>query len=340
MMDDRSLKIDTLRGLACILLVAYHIVGSDSDSGLRISEGVYRDLNDILAYIRMPLFTFLSGVVYAFWPVKSDSKVFILKKARRLLLPMLTVGTGFVLIQYFISGSNSTVENWHLIHIVPVAHFWFIESLFLIFILIVFLEKFKFLDEAKSWLIVLFLASVLHMSPLYSSYFSFSGFLYLTPFFLAGLGIQRYGLIRHINKSTALVALFLIIAIVALIFMEVLPMYGERSLPALLLGLVTCVAFMSFGLRWKMLARIGVYSYSIYLFHVFFTACSRIILNKLGEIPIEFIFIVSFLSGICGPVMVEKTLEKFNVCRVLLLGKAPIKRLRSSPLSLSFADKI
>ena len=33
------LSIDSLRGLACILLVAFHVIGSDLSNGLKISEG-------------------------------------------------------------------------------------------------------------------------------------------------------------------------------------------------------------------------------------------------------------------------------------------------------------
>jgi len=56
-----NLRLETLRGLACILLVLYHVVGSDPAQGLMLADGWLRWLNDGLAYLRMPLFTFLSG---------------------------------------------------------------------------------------------------------------------------------------------------------------------------------------------------------------------------------------------------------------------------------------
>ena len=70
LVSDRNTNLDTLRGLACVLLTFYHVVGLDPASGLRLPlDSHYRAFNDMLAYIRMPLFTILSGVVYAMRPV-------------------------------------------------------------------------------------------------------------------------------------------------------------------------------------------------------------------------------------------------------------------------------
>jgi peptidoglycan/LPS O-acetylase OafA/YrhL len=323
-MNNRNLEIDTLRGMACIFLVAYHVIGSSAINGLKISEGVYRDFNDVLGYLRMPLFTFLSGIVYAYRPFRGDSKVFLIKKARRLLLPMLTVGTSFVCLQYLTPGSNKSIENWHLIHIIPVAHFWFIESLFILFVLIVFFEKKQYFDTTKSWGVIFLVASLFYVSSIDYIYFSFSGFLYLTPYFLAGMGIQRYNLIKHINRSVVLILVFSVITILTLIFMKLIPMYDRRTIPALFIGLIGCVTLLSLGFKSKILEKIGVFSYSIFLFHVFFTASSRIILNKVG-VGLEVNFAISLAAGICGPIITEKILEKVNFSRVLCLGKAPLK---------------
>ena len=35
----RSLEVDTLRGIACVLLVLFHVVGDTPAMGLRIPEG-------------------------------------------------------------------------------------------------------------------------------------------------------------------------------------------------------------------------------------------------------------------------------------------------------------
>lgn len=324
-LNERQFKIDTLRGLACVLLVAYHVIGSDQANGLKIADGFFREVSDVLAYVRMPLFTFLSGVVYAYRPCRENIANFLQKKARRLLIPMLTVGTTFIVLQHLTADGKPVVQNWFLIHIIPVAHFWFLESLFLVFILVSILEKINFLNSYKTWAIVLFGAAVLYTLPIYWPYFSFAGFIYLTPFFLAGMGVQRYGLMVSPSKSLALAALLLLLTVFTLIYLNTLPMWGQRTLPALLIGLAACAILLALGMKSKILAAIGVYSYSIYLFHVFFTAFSRIVFDKIDAVSMVQIFIASTVAGIVGPIVTELILGRSDLLRVLLLGKASKK---------------
>jgi len=148
---NRNNTIDTLRGFACILLVAYHVIGITPEGGLHVQDGVLKDANSLLLYIRMPIFTFLSGFVYAWRPFKSGWKPFVSGKIRRLIVPMLFVGTIFALVQTFTPGTNSAVTDWRFLHLLPVAHYWFIESLFLLFLLIIPLENFRVLHNKKSF---------------------------------------------------------------------------------------------------------------------------------------------------------------------------------------------
>lgn len=330
-MIDRDFKIDTLRGMACLLLVAFHVVGSEATNGLRISAGAYRDLNDILAYVRMPLFTFLSGFVYAYRPFQAGFQKFLIKKARRLLLPMLTVGTLFALLQTMTPGANSNIENLYYIHIVPVAHFWFIESLFLLFIVVCILEKLQSFASFKRYILVLIVSSVFYISPIDIKYFSVSGLLYLFPYFLVGMGIYRYKLLDKLSFSIILICLLLTIVFFVAIYMSAIPMYGKRTLPSLIVGGMSCVVLLSTGLKSSFLAYIGGFSYSIYIYHVFFTASSRIFLNNVGLSNLEVVFVVSLLFGVLGPIVVETILEKFNFSRVLFLGRSPVNS-HSAPL--------
>ena len=322
---NQNLEINTLRGLACVLLVAYHVIGSNPEFGLRLSEGVMRDVNDALMYIRMPLFTFLSGFVYAYRPFVEGGFDFICKKSRRLLLPMLTVGTLFAVLQMVIPGANASLENWYLIHIIPVAHFWFVESLFLLFLFIVACEKFEFFASKKKYMMIFFLSSLIYVSPLSLSYFSFTGFIYLTPYFLFGMGMKRYDLLRKMPKRALRCLVLVVVAILFLVLLKIVPLQDKRSLFALIAGCLSCAALFSLGFKSKMLAWVGVFSYSIYLFHVFFTAGSRIVLQKIGFFGVEFIFVLALVAGLVGPILVEKILDRYKLTRIALLGKSKNK---------------
>ena len=272
----------------------------------------------------MPLFTFLSGVIYAYRPFKIGASSFIKKKARRLLFPMLTVGTFYAILQYIILGTNSTIDNWYLLHIKPVAHFWFIESLFFLFIFVVIIEKAKLFENFRNYSLVLFTISLLYLSPIKSAYFSLSGTIYLLPFFLLGMGLQRYLLIKEMHWSAKIAIILLPVVIFYLIYTGSIPLYGKRTLFALLLGFLSCVALYFSGLRSILLAKIGIYSYSIYIFHVFFTAGTRIILYKTGIDQLELVFVISLVLGLAGPIIIEFILEKTSYARMFFLGK-PLK---------------
>ncbi|MFZ4625773.1 MAG: acyltransferase family protein, partial [Rhodoferax sp.] len=159
-----NLQIETLRGLACLLLVAYHMVGADPGNGLRLEDGPLRWLNDGLAYLRMPLFTFLSGLVYGMRPFAGNSRAFLLGKTRRLLVPMLVVGTVFAVLQANIAGTHAVAMPWYLLHIQPVGHFWFVESLFWVFLVIWALECRQWLQRLPASLGVLAAACALYLT--------------------------------------------------------------------------------------------------------------------------------------------------------------------------------
>ena len=65
-------NILTLRGLACILVVLFHVIQSFLVNNIITSESFLVMFGALLAFVRMPLFTFLSGYVYSIRPVKEN----------------------------------------------------------------------------------------------------------------------------------------------------------------------------------------------------------------------------------------------------------------------------
>ncbi len=135
----KASKVQTLRGLACCLLLLYHVIGATASQGLRVQDGWLRQFTEALVVVRMPVFGLIAGAMHGL----SSKRAWALvqHKAARLLLPMLSVGTLFALVQYAIPGSNFHTQDLWLLHIVPVAHYWFLESLFLIFCLMALMES-------------------------------------------------------------------------------------------------------------------------------------------------------------------------------------------------------
>lgn len=240
----RDLHIDTLRGLACLLLVSYHVVGPNADLGLQISSGFLREFNDLLRYVRMPLFTFLSGIVYAYRPYQSGPVAYTKGKIRRLLFPMLTIGTIFAVVRTMTSTSEEASINFSTIHIYPVAHFWFVEALFIIFIFMIVLESLKAFENIYSAIVVMILACGVHLIGTNIEIFALDGALYLFPFFLGGMILQRFNLVE--NQPTIIVSLLLVagLFILGLIATESIHAEPRFTLAGLAVELLLCTALL------------------------------------------------------------------------------------------------
>jgi fucose 4-O-acetylase-like acetyltransferase len=319
---NRNLEIDTLRGLACILLVVSHVIGFSPIHGLKLSEGFLREGNDFLAYVRMPLFTFLSGYVYAYRPFRTGAVQFIKGKARRLLVPMLVVGTFFAVVQTYTPGANGGVENWYLLHLKPYAHFWFVESLFLIFLLVVPLEISKAMSSKFSMAFVFVLASLLYISGFAFTWFSVSGAIYLLPYFILGIALCRFSVVDHCKQYR--VGFYIIGVLAAMLPLVIEGADSQRTLLSLVVGGAACAALLMTRMRVTWLARIGSYSYAIYLYHVFFTAACRIFSNRLGIDSMIVLFAVGSVAGLIGPIVVEVISDKHGLSRLLFLGKSSV----------------
>jgi len=312
----RDIKVDTLRGLACIFLVAYHVIGNEPSNGLKVSAGLLREINDLLECVRMPLFTFLSGMVYTIRPIRGNWQSFMKGKARRLLVPMLVVGTLFALVQSMVPGTNNNIENWWLLHIYPVQHFWFVEALFLVFVLIVPLEIFKVLESKLAVLTVIAFFLILSIGQPYPKIFAIKGFVYLMPFFLFGLFAVRF----ELKTLWPMVSIALFLALMTTLFVLDTQLRGQ-SLIGCLVGLASCYLLLGSKLSVPVLAKIGIYSYSIYIFHVFFTAATRIITGKVVELPTELDLVLGLSAGIIGPIFIYYIAQKIPYANTLLLGQ-------------------
>lgn len=333
-----NMPIETLRGLACLLLVAYHVIGADPSHGLRIEDGLLRWLNDGLAYLRMPLFTFLSGLVYGLRPFNGRTRAFLAGKVRRLLIPMLFVGTLFAVLQSSMPGTNSSVGTWYLLHLQPVAHFWFVESLFWVFLVIWALERWNVIKNSTGYGLVFSLACVLYLNLRGWSWLGLEGAIYLMPYFLVGLAVSRFELAvarRPVWLGLAALAL----GGVLLMGMPV-PNPDRRTLLMLITGTSLCLLLISWNGAVSWLESIGSHSYAIYLFHVFFTASIRIGLERLNIEGLFLPILFGILLGLAGPILVDWIASRYKWSALLLLGKSVKSRPRTvvTPANLAVAQ--
>jgi fucose 4-O-acetylase-like acetyltransferase len=331
--SSRDLGIDTLRGVACILVVLYHVRGSGPEHGLRLESGnPWSYFVDSLVYLRMPLFTFLSGTVYALRPCRAGYGAFARGKARRLLIPMLVIGTLFAVTQRF-ADDGDPVRPWYLWHIYPVGHFWFLESIVVVFLLVGVLDRFHLLDRLSLCVgMVAVLVALDVIVPQVPNVLGLRMALYLAPFFIAGVAASRFDwcatpLALRITAAAGAVAL---IVVTQLGLQGVLPRVPERhSVIAAALGILSCLTLLAVRRPVRWLAWIGGFSFTIYLCHVFGTAAARMVLHRAGIDQVAVNMIVGLIAGLAVGIVIELLARRSRLGRFLVLGQRFRRRQRA-----------
>ncbi|MEJ7930637.1 acyltransferase [Ramlibacter sp. AN1015] len=318
------MHIQSLRGLACLLLVLFHVVGDTPDAGLRLPlDHPLQLFNQVLSYVRMPLFGCIAGYVYALRPCGAEWPVFLRSKARRLLLPLLTVGSVFAALQAVTPGVNENSQApWELL-VLPKAHFWFLQALFLVFAVTVVLERLGLLRTAARALLMAALAAIVLMAAKPPAWFSADGALYLLPYFLLGVAARHSPPLPRWLLAAMLLALAAGTAAVLASEQAVWPRNSAVSI-ALGAGATWLLIFLPW--RQRVLAALGGASYAIFLFHVFFTAASRIALERLGVEETAVLVAAGMLAGVAGPMLVERIVLRSATAGTLLLGNGAARR--------------
>lgn len=317
-MKSRNDSVDTMRGLACLLLVFSHSIGGmNLPNDLSIVE-----VNSTLQYLRMPMFTFLSGLVYSYRPLDiKHSSVFIQGKIRRLLIPFLFVGTVYTSIRMLAKEGRLDFLNLLYSYFYETSYLWFIQAVFLIFCLIVFLERIRAFNNICSYSIVFIFSFMFNIFNPQIDFLSLNGFFYLLPYFLFGMGVNRYMFADKVYKLR-LLFVFIPILILSLSFTGIIELGSPRTSPiAIFLGCIFCLGLYTLRIQSQCLSRVGVYSYTIYLFHGFFTSGSRPIFHLFEIESIYVMVLFSTLLGVFVPILMHHALSKNSMSKLLFLGQ-------------------
>ncbi|RLD38294.1 MAG: acyltransferase [Bacteroidetes bacterium] len=333
-MAKQNNSVQTLRGLAIILVVMGHVIGYKGDEGMKVADdSFWRYLYYSLEYFRMPLFTVISGWVYTLRPLTKETFVkFLNGKARRLLVPLMAVGLLYFITRLITPGTNREVhisEIWQ-IFVFKYDLYWYLPSLFWVFVVISFIEYRALMKTITGWTVVLIISILmLTIRNIYltetPNYFGIIGMFYLIPFFIIGIGIGRF---HSLMSNKIFVSIMTFLFILGIIIQQLtwfnvieLPFHGKSSPLGLLVGMTGTIVLFRVRLINRWLVYIGGFSYAIYLFHVFGTASSRIVLLKLGFDNQIVIFLVSLTIGIIVPIIIELIIDKFKLTRFLFLGR-------------------
>lgn len=318
----RNDQIDTLRAIACIGLVAFHVVGSSSSSGLELQENHWLSLANLaLVDLRMPLFSFLSGMVF---PIFTGSPFLkISAKVRRLLLPMATVGALFWLARNMMGYMQQPFLE---IFFMPFAHFWFLQATFLIMIFCIVGTA---IAGGRDKLVVGLMGTL--GAVLYISSFRFEENIFavmhawkLAPFFAAGFlfgGMHSWKISCKLQCCALLGLMAAVLSgfILALNYLNL--DHQERRVISVILGLAFCIILLILRPYNTGLAWLGRHSYPIYLFHVFFTTGTvELITRVMPNTAVLALFFAALVVGLVGPAILSRILMLHPLTALLFLG--------------------
>lgn len=326
-------SIQALRGIAVILMVSGHVIGI-GNRGLRVPDNsVWHFFYLALEDMRMPLFTLISGYVYAMVPVARwvQYPQLIKGKSRRLLIPLVTVGTMQYVLACAVPGSNFNprgIPIWR-IYVFGFEHLWFLQSIFVIFLVVGVLDSSHILDSPVRWGVLTGISALLFILvqvPARMDVFTVSGAVRLLPFFLIGYGLQRHSLF-DLRGGAALTVSALFLSFYAIRLLAVFDVfhpdgYVNRAI-TFAVGATALVLIYSVRkyLGAPLLAWIGGFSFGIYLLHDLATAATRMGLERLGVHQLWFLFVAGLLMGISAPIVFQWLFRNVGIVQKYLLGE-------------------
>ena len=337
---EKNASIETLRGIAILLMVAGHVIGATAAEGMRVApDSSLRHFYYSLQFLRLPLFTTISGFVYALRPLSSAdaAPTFMRGKLRRLMLPMITVGTLEFLLRTFVPGINHREHMggmWR-IYVFGFDHLWFLQAILVVFAGVVALEAAGVMQTVQGWFLAFTASCLLHVSEFDWEVFSMGGAATLAPFMLLGIGIARFPALQ----SPWAIAPLSVVCVVALGYQQwtwFTPgarhvMEGDAM--GLAIGVSGITLLFRVRRAWAPLSRLGSYAYGIYLLHVLGTAPGRLLANKAGA-PTMVVFATSLVLGIVGPILVEHVLSASPLLSLLVFGERSMVPTLPPPVPL------
>lgn len=320
-----STSVEQIRILATILLVTYHVIGFPT-SGLRLDyPHPLRIFADLLGDFRMPAFAFVAGFVYALKPVRpGEFAGFAQRKLKRLAVPGLIAMLVFSGVSALL-GLHWAVapENlWQLL-VLPYAHFWFLQALLTILLVVGALDA---LTRGRAEIPLLAAAIVLSLATLpLPAVFSINQAAGLAPFFLAGVCYwrRRDWILRHARGLTmgavASIALWCVLTLVGYHAEHVIHI-GSRQFYALLFGVPMCTLLLFHPLPLPAPRALGEYTFTIYLYHVLATAGVRRLLLGLGVESVAVHVVLGVTAGLLLPAALHRLLLGWRLGAQLVLG--------------------
>lgn len=323
-------EMNILRGFAIFAVVLFHCYIINPQTW-----PVFYFVYSFVGNWVLPVFMVVAGFFSVkIWDIKTVPQYleFVKDKVRRLAIPYLVLSLVAIPIKLMLNSySYRPLELNMLLQDVflypgnhPIALFWFIYTLFILFIITPLFNRIS-LNKAT------FAALVLTFLPVSTKLFLLSEVIHFLFPFLLGMVIRR-----HYDKFVALENKPLL-AVVAFLVLLLPTDIGNVAVPprlfslgielgGIMWALTTCYLLRDSRYWGTIFENIGIYNYDIYLLSWFFQTAVRVVFYQMLEWDVNLVASLMALTGIAGPMLISKYfLRKFDLTNRFILGNKPAK---------------
>jgi fucose 4-O-acetylase-like acetyltransferase len=324
-MKNRIDWIDALRGIGIVLVVFGHVWRGVDNAGLIHSPMLFATIDQVVYLFHMPLFFFLSGLLFEAAVNRHGIKNSFIRRIESLLYPLLLwsyvtaamlYATGSVTNRSQISLYDALSYPWP-----PKDIFWFLAALFITQTLASFAAP---THSAKIYFACFIALSIPNLVLDFSQQdIWIRKTVECAPLLFLGMACSRW---RFDNRILAGLSLSVFLAAEIIQFFRTSTEGGIHYI-------LSCIAALSFAyaVAWCLqissasprapLAALGRASMAIYLTHVFALAAIRIVLLKLGvhSLPLQVGLGVSV--AVLAPYVLYVLSEHFRLLRLLGFGR-------------------
>jgi fucose 4-O-acetylase-like acetyltransferase len=329
----RAAWIDITRGMAELSVVTFHILQAMSHAGLT-PKGLFNFWTPVGDMVRMPLMMFIAGM-FVDYSLRKGPRAYFVGKTQRVVWPFL-VWAHIYAIYWFLrpSGFDDRTPSELLLTIInPRSHLWFLQALFIYYVIVYFLLK-------QGLRVTVGVAAFVALTVPLAGNVIEPRLLYLLLFFTLGIAFNR----RMQSGGFPFgpwVGLTLVVLAVALPVV-ITDTFGASkyqliAIPASLVGVLASLAIARAltyvpGVRW-LFTLMGAYALEIYCAHVVMSSGTRQILVRLfGWHAFWPLFLICTAAGVFLPIALAVGLRRFNIA-VLFAWPALGKRKRSIALA-------
>lgn len=319
--------MNILRGFAILAVVLFHcyIIAPQTWS---IFPAIYH----FVGTWALPVFMMAAGFfAIKIWDIKTGRQylTFVKDKVHRLAIPYLVLSCVAIPIKLILSSYtyrpfdvNMLLKDVFLYpndH--PIVQFWFIYTLFLLFIITPLFNRIS-LHKAT------FAALLLTFVPINIKLFYLSEVMHFLFYFLAGMVIHR-----NYDKFLALENKPLLAVIGFLMLLLPLDVGHEMAnrlfrlwvaLGGIMWAFTTSYLLRNSRILGTFFENIGIYNYDIYLLSWFFQTSIRVGFYQMLEWNVNLVALLMALTGVAGPMLISKyLLRKFALTNRFILGNKP-----------------